>query len=285
MSIYQPYFYIIQEVSTGMYYAGAKWCKNANPDNFMIEGGYITSSKIVKRNISQNGLESFIICKIKTFSDSKSTYEYETKFLQKIDARNNPKFYNAHNNDGLALYNPEIRKIKDENGMTSYEKGAIKGVETKRQNVVDGKNALQRAYEKALSNNPDLVSIRKENTRKTMLIVDETTGLNTYQKNGLNISGNKNPSCKPENAKKISEGRKKYIENNKKDWLERQRKHNEKLDNEKDENGMTTRERHSEWMKKNNPASGSKWYNNGSKNLRLKPGEIIPEGYFAGRAK
>lgn len=285
MSIYQPYFYIIQEVATGMYYAGAKWSKDANPETFMIKDGYTTSSKIVKKNIMQNGLESFVIRKIKIFSAAESVYEYETKFLRKIDARNHQKFYNAHNNDGIAFYNPEIRKIEDVNGMTSYKKGAMKGVETKRQDIVDGKNAFQRAYEKALSNNPDLASTRKENTIKTMSTIDEKTGLNIYQKNGLKISGSKNPSCKPQNAKKISQGRKKYIENNKKDWLERQRKHNEKLDNEKDKNGMTARERHSEWMKKNNPTSGSKWYNNGSKNLRLKPGEIIPEGYFAGKAK
>jgi len=284
MPIYIPYFYIIQEVSTGKFYAGSKYGQGANPAKFMTEDGYTTSSKIVNEIIRKSGLKSFIVRKIKVFDTAESAYNHETKFLEKVDARNNPKFYNCHNNDGLALYNPEVRKIADNDGKTSYEKGAIKGAETKMKDIVDGKNCFQRAYEKALKNNPDLISIRSRNMAKTMSKIDEKTGLNLYQKSGMKRRGNKNPSCKPENAKKISEGRKRYIKKNEKVWLERQNKLNKKLDNEKDENGMTARERHSEWMKKNNPTTGSKWYNNGHKNIRIKPDQKIPEGYFPGRA-
>lgn len=112
MSIYQPYFYVIQEVSSGMYYAGAKWGKDADPNNFMVEGGYQTSSKTIKERISKNGLNSFIVCKIKIFETSNDAYEYETRFLQKIKAGKNPKFYNSHSNDHLFSFHDEKYKAK-----------------------------------------------------------------------------------------------------------------------------------------------------------------------------
>lgn len=56
MTIYIPYFYIIQDVRNGMYYAGAKWGRDANPANFMVEGGYTTSSKIINAVIEKHGM-------------------------------------------------------------------------------------------------------------------------------------------------------------------------------------------------------------------------------------
>lgn len=104
MSIYQPYFYIIQEVSTGIYYAGAKWAKDANPATFMIEHGYLTSSNTIKNIINEHGINSFRILRIRKFEEGIEAYDYETRFLQKIDARNNSAFYNKHNNDTGAKY-------------------------------------------------------------------------------------------------------------------------------------------------------------------------------------
>lgn len=97
--IYIPYFYIIQEISTGMYYAGSKYGKDANPENFMKENGYLTSSANIKTLIEKNGINSFIIRKIKIFTTAEEAHTYETKFLQRVDARKHPKFYNGHNND------------------------------------------------------------------------------------------------------------------------------------------------------------------------------------------
>ncbi len=101
MTIYTPYFYIIQEVSTGVYYAGSKYGKDANPEFFMKEGGYKTSSDIINFLIEQNGLSSFKIRKIKTFNTKEDAQRYETRFLRRVNARNHPRFYNGHNNDGF----------------------------------------------------------------------------------------------------------------------------------------------------------------------------------------
>ena len=100
MAIYQPYFYVIQDKRNGMYYAGAKWAQGANPETFMLESGYQTSSETIKELIRQYGIDNFIVLRIRTFITPDEACDYETRFLKKVDARSHPKFYNGHNNDG-----------------------------------------------------------------------------------------------------------------------------------------------------------------------------------------
>jgi hypothetical protein len=109
---YQPYFYIIQDVRNGMYYVGAKWGKDANPSNFMIEGGYETSSEIIKELIRQHGLNNFIIRKIRIFETGPEAHHYEKRFLEKVDAKRNKRFYNKHNNDHVFTYHDDRYKEK-----------------------------------------------------------------------------------------------------------------------------------------------------------------------------
>lgn len=111
MTIYIPYFYIIEEISTRIYYAGSKWALDANPERFMIEDGYTTSSKIINSLIFKNGIESFKIRKIIVFTDSRSAYEYETKFLKRVNAKDNKRFYNKHNNDKITPGTKEFESI------------------------------------------------------------------------------------------------------------------------------------------------------------------------------
>lgn len=83
MNIYQPYFYIIQNICTGVYYVGSKYGKGANPETFMTENGYQTSSKLVKNIILEFGLKIFILRKIRKFSTAEEAYKYETIFYEK----------------------------------------------------------------------------------------------------------------------------------------------------------------------------------------------------------
>ena len=279
MPIYTPYFYIIQEIETGKYYAGSKYSKQANPNTLMQEGGYITSSKHIQAIVEEKGVGAFRVCKIRKFETASKAYDYETRFLQKVDAKRNDKFFNMHNNDAFLAYDPEWRKIPDKNGITSYQKGGQKAAKTMCEKITDGKNVYQISYEKAINKNPELNKIR---SKKSV----ETKKLNgVYDLVSQKISGDNNPSKKPENAKRISEGRKKYISENREEWLGRQAKVNAKLSTEKDENGLTVRDKHSLWMKENNPTRGSVWINNGTSNLRIKKGESIPDGYSLGRIK
>jgi hypothetical protein len=99
MTIYAPYFYIIKDTINEKYYAGAKWGKDASPSNFMSENGYKTSSNVIKQMIKFYGLDIFEVVRIKIFESAEDAHNYEKRFLEKIDARNNVKFYNQHNND------------------------------------------------------------------------------------------------------------------------------------------------------------------------------------------
>lgn len=103
MSIYntiytsRPYFYIIQDVVNGMYYAGVKYSKDSDPSLLLKENGYKTSSYYVKKLIEENGLSRFTIRTIRCFRSKTEALRYETRFLERVDAANNPKFYNMKN--------------------------------------------------------------------------------------------------------------------------------------------------------------------------------------------
>lgn len=99
-NIYHPYFYIIEDLVDKKYYAGSKYGIDANPDQLLKDKGYLTSSSVVQNEISKKGLNNFSIRRIKVFETGDEAYSYETRFLRKIDARNNSSFYNNHNNNG-----------------------------------------------------------------------------------------------------------------------------------------------------------------------------------------
>ena len=116
MSIYTPYFYIIQDVRNGMYYAGSKWSKSkskgiANPATFMIEGGYTTSSSIINDIIERFGIKTFIIRKLRIFKNGKEAEAYEKKFLQRVNARKHKNFYNMHNNEKVCIGTEEFEDL------------------------------------------------------------------------------------------------------------------------------------------------------------------------------
>ena len=93
----KPYFYIIKHILTQKYYAGCKINSKADSSVFMTERGYQTTSQVIKEIIQKDGLNSFEIVKIKHFDTPDDTLAYEMKFLTKINAAENSKFYNRHN--------------------------------------------------------------------------------------------------------------------------------------------------------------------------------------------
>lgn len=96
--IYKPFFYIIQDTKTKKYYAG--YNSTSDYKLFMTDMGYKTSSTYVKMLIAEHGLGRFQIIKIRLFETKEQAYIYESRFLRKVDAANNKKFINLHNNIG-----------------------------------------------------------------------------------------------------------------------------------------------------------------------------------------
>lgn len=111
ISIYVPYFYIIQHNESKKFYAGCRFAKNCNPSEFWQPGGYFTSSPTVKRIISSEGIEAFSIVKIKTFTTGDDAFNYETRFLHKVKAATNPNFINGHENRALSYGTTEFKEM------------------------------------------------------------------------------------------------------------------------------------------------------------------------------
>lgn len=113
-SIYIPYFYIIQHINSGKYYAGVKYGKNANPDNLLKSNGYQTSSYTIKNIILEEGLDSFVIRKIKAFETGEQALDYESRFLRRVNASFNDSFLNRSNNS-ISVLNIDYEKTKQTN--------------------------------------------------------------------------------------------------------------------------------------------------------------------------
>jgi hypothetical protein len=92
-----PYFYIIRHKPTKKYYAGCKINSSADSSNLMTEYGYKTTSKVIKELIKKDGLDSFDVLKVKHFKSPEETLYYESRFLIKVNAAENPRFFNKHN--------------------------------------------------------------------------------------------------------------------------------------------------------------------------------------------
>jgi hypothetical protein len=131
-----PYFYIIKHKESGKKYAGAKWAKNANPDNFMTESGYQTSSNSIKRIIKEEGLSAFDVQEIIKLEDLQIPFgcqtidEYESWFLKENNCCGSKVWYNRVINasiGSLDYYDNMINKygvahiLSTKEGRSKYE--------------------------------------------------------------------------------------------------------------------------------------------------------------------
>lgn len=102
--IYIPYTYWLYLVPEDLYYYGSQYTmkkrKPAHP--FRFWNNYHTSSKVIKELREQYDDEKdwrFFIAK--TFYTATATESWEAMVLQFFDAKNNPRFINKHNNEGV----------------------------------------------------------------------------------------------------------------------------------------------------------------------------------------
>ena len=97
MNIYIPYTYLIGWSKHNKFYYGRRTAKNCNPEEFWKK--YFTSSKEVKSFREENGEPDIILIR-KTFPNNPDACKlWESKFLEKVNAQNNPKFLNKRNGD------------------------------------------------------------------------------------------------------------------------------------------------------------------------------------------
>lgn len=254
----KPYTYLIKSKTTGEFYYGVKYSKDADPETFWRN--YFTSSNTIKMMIDRDGKDSFETEIRRTFKTPEEALLWEQKVIRKI--RNKEGCLNI-SLGGDAIKSHKNRCVIDSNGLNSYQRAGKKLSET-------------------LRNNPKMLKERNDKSHKTLSIIDED-GLTGYKRRGLKIIGENNPSKKPENKKKISDGMKKFIKENPERFAEIQEK-SRLACLKKDENGLNVHDKHSKFMSENNPATGTSWYNNGEINKRFKEGEEL-KGFTKGRLK
>jgi hypothetical protein len=102
MSIYAPYFYIIEEVLTGKKYAGSRIAKGVSPSELLQPNGYLTSSKYVYDKLQQD-INSFRIVCIEIYASGEEAYNRETQFLVENNCASSIEWLNGHNNDLLGF--------------------------------------------------------------------------------------------------------------------------------------------------------------------------------------
>jgi hypothetical protein len=91
-----PYTYLISFPLIQKIYYGVKYARHCTPEELGVT--YFSSSKIVRRHIKQQGLQNTNFEVRRIFNDIEQAKQWETKVLQKFDARNDKRFLNKHNN-------------------------------------------------------------------------------------------------------------------------------------------------------------------------------------------
>jgi hypothetical protein len=139
-----PFFYIIKHIKSQTYYAGCKINSKADSSTFMTKTGYQTSSNIIKNLINSEGLESFIVVRLKHFNNSKEALQYESKFLVKVKAAENEKFFNKHNG-GINFVNCGGYKLSE---STKQKMKKPKSRETVERQNYEKRNRDKESYRK-----------------------------------------------------------------------------------------------------------------------------------------
>ncbi len=95
----KAYTYTITHISTGNIYYGVR--KSSIED---IGVDYFSSSKLINRLIQEDGIENFSFKVRRKFDTYEDARKHETKFLQRVKAVSNPRFYNQ------AISSPRVCK-------------------------------------------------------------------------------------------------------------------------------------------------------------------------------
>lgn len=154
-------------------YAGATWSNKSNPNTFMTENGYKTSSKTILNIIKDEGLSAFEILRIDTFCDNIPVYEYETLFLRCINCAKSIEWFNLHNNE--IKYNTK-RKYNVENvGQLPEVKEKIKNSMLERHGV---EYAMQSEEVKQKARHTCMINYGVEYSRQSEEVIEKLKNTN-----------------------------------------------------------------------------------------------------------
>lgn len=96
--IYIPYTYLIGWSNHDIWYYGAKFGRDANPETFWVT--YHTSSKYVTEHRNRLG-EPDVKQIRRTFTTAEEAIDWESEVLRRLDVRNKDNFLNCHANTAI----------------------------------------------------------------------------------------------------------------------------------------------------------------------------------------
>ena len=228
---YVPYTYMIKHKETGNFYYGCKYSKN----------GYTHPDLFWNKNHKKGYFTSSKLIHKMISEYGHDSFEFEIR----------KTFY-----DSKSTYEYEQRVLRRVIHWSNCLNAAIGGCYDTNKHRRIKINGIS-CYDK---------SSQKMHNTKSIIGID---GLNTYQRSGLKIRGDNNPSKKPENKEKIRNGVNEYIKNLSEEEKERQRNnHRMAMKDQK------VREKIKQFNIEKNPARNTFWYNDGIKNYRIYKDDI-----------
>ncbi len=287
-----PYFYIIQHNNSCKYYAGSKYSKNSNPSKLLVEGGYTTSSKIVNIIIEKEGLQAFSVRKIKTFNTQAEAYNYETRFLRKVNAANNNSFINLHNNNfilGKEDNNGYFSLYASLGGKVQGKRNAENGHMLKIRQMVDEEKRAASVIKSMYENGTGWFSLTKEEQRYYASLGGKVQGKRNAE-NGHMLKIRQ----MVDEEKRIANLKESLHENKTGCFLDPVlRKRSSSLGGKTQgkanaDNGHLKNISKQYWEDvRSGKITRTKkvWYNNGIEEKQIPIGEIIPESFVKGRLK
>lgn len=102
----RAYLYKWTQISTGKWYVGSRAAKGCYPDD-----GYICSSKAVKPLIAEQPLDW--VRTVLAIGHQQYIIDLERKYLQSLNAKNDPLSFNMHNGDGIFPKPAKLLGTKD----------------------------------------------------------------------------------------------------------------------------------------------------------------------------
>lgn len=126
-----PFTYLLFHKPTGKKYYGARWSKQCHPTDLWKT--YFTSSKHVKKLISEYGKESFSFEIRKTFSSIEECRKWEERVLRKLNVTSKDDWINKNINGKFLPYGKQSKehiekrtsKIKGQNNGMFGKYGAL----------------------------------------------------------------------------------------------------------------------------------------------------------------
>ena len=186
-----PYTYSVTHKKTGIHYYGSRYSKGCSPDDLFKT--YFTSSKIIHDLIKLEGIDGFLIKVRRKFKDDLSCIIHENRFLKRVDAKNNTKFFNRQN-----------ETIRTNSGFSIITNGSIVIRWPKEKNIPEGFYS---------GNNRKHSSVTKGRKWIHNPVTKESRMIKTTEAMPVGFLPNRSPEYYTEHSKKLKDKELRFITN------------------------------------------------------------------------